>query len=409
IPRLPEFTSAFPSVSIEIVVGDFFTVADRERLDAAIQVGELPSSRMIVRKLASVDYLVCGAPRYLALRGRPARPTDLKDHICLSYRRPRNGHIRNWRFAGAAAAEAHTPDPALIFNSGEALIAAATAGLGLMQVAEYYARPALNAGALVELLPDFKAHAYDSRWCSSSARRSRRACACSSIFWSRSSRRRHGERLCRRLTIVLVHLGERLLTADGAGAVVVRQCEEARDRQQRNDGGEQEDLVEARGGECLAVRADQRQQDGADRHSEAYRELLQHAAEAGGAAELPVRRVGVRQRIGTHELSRAGEAEDEHPEQDEIMRGLRFDQREAGEPDRAGDSAGDKHETETVVTDHRRQQVTDDDRADGRDEGDRAGSDRRQAEAHLQHQRQQVRHAVHADAADSAGERADAK
>jgi len=160
IPRLPEFTSAFPTVSLEVVIGDFLTVADREGLDAAIQVGELPSSRMMVRKLASVDYLVCGAPRYLALRGRPARPADLNDHVCLSYRRPRNGHIRNWRFAGATA-EVLTPDPALIFNSGEALIAAATAGLGLVQVAEYYARPALNAGALVELLPDFKAHAYD--------------------------------------------------------------------------------------------------------------------------------------------------------------------------------------------------------------------------------------------------------
>jgi DNA-binding transcriptional LysR family regulator len=160
IPRLPEFTSAFPSVSLEVVIGDFLTVADREGLDAAIQVGELPSSRMMVRKLASVDYVVCGAPRYLALRGRPARPGDLKDHVCLSYRRPRNGHIRNWRFGGADS-ETHTPDPALVFNSGEALIAAATAGLGLAQVAEYYARPALNAGALVELLPDCKAHAYD--------------------------------------------------------------------------------------------------------------------------------------------------------------------------------------------------------------------------------------------------------
>ena len=159
IPRLPEFTSAFPSVSLEIVIGDFLTVADREGLDAAIQVGELPSSRMMVRKLASVDYLVCGAPRYLALRGRPGRPADLKDHVCLSYRRPRNGQIRSWRFAGGG--EAPAPDPALIFNSGEALIAAATAGFGLTQVAEYYARPALNAGALVELLPDFKAHAYD--------------------------------------------------------------------------------------------------------------------------------------------------------------------------------------------------------------------------------------------------------
>ena len=159
IPRLPEFTSAFPSVSLEVVIGDFLTVADREGLDAAIQVGELPSSRMLVRKLAAVDYLVCGAPRYLALRGRPARPADLTDHVCLSYRRPRNGQIRSWRFAGGGAA--HAPDPALIFNSGEALIAAATAGFGLVQVAEYYARPALNAGALVELLPDFKTHAYD--------------------------------------------------------------------------------------------------------------------------------------------------------------------------------------------------------------------------------------------------------
>lgn len=161
IPRLPEFTTAFPTVSLEVVIGDFLTVADREGLDAAIQVGELPSSRMMVRKLASVDYLVCGAPRYLALRGRPARPAELKDHVCLSYRRPRNGQIRNWRFADSAAAETHTPDQALIVNSGEALIAAATAGLGLVQVAEYYARPALNAGALIELLPDFKTHAYD--------------------------------------------------------------------------------------------------------------------------------------------------------------------------------------------------------------------------------------------------------
>jgi LysR family transcriptional regulator for bpeEF and oprC len=161
IPRLPKFTAAFPSVSLEIVIGDFLTVTDREGLDAAIQVGELPSSRMMVRKLASVDYLVCGAPRYLALRGRPLRPADLSDHVCLSYRRPRNGHIRNWRFAGDAAAETFTPDAALVFNSGEALIAAATAGLGLVQVAEYYARPALNAGALVELLPDFKPHAHD--------------------------------------------------------------------------------------------------------------------------------------------------------------------------------------------------------------------------------------------------------
>jgi LysR family transcriptional regulator for bpeEF and oprC len=158
IPRLSAFTQAFPSVSLEIVTGDFFTASDREGLDATIQVGELPSSRMMVRKLVSVDYLICGAPRYLAVRGRPQRPADLENHVCLGYRRPRNGHIRNWQFARGEMIE---PTGALTFNSGEALIAAAVAGLGLAQVAEYYARPELESGALVELFSEYRAHAYD--------------------------------------------------------------------------------------------------------------------------------------------------------------------------------------------------------------------------------------------------------
>jgi len=159
IPHLPDFVQAFPSVSLEIVIGDFLTASDREGLDAAIQVGELPSSRMIVRKLASADYVVCGASGYIALHGRPQKPSDLKDHICIAYRRPRNGQIRNWRFARGESPV--TPGGSLIFNSGEALIAAASAGLGLIQVAEYYARPELESGALVQVLPGYKAKAYD--------------------------------------------------------------------------------------------------------------------------------------------------------------------------------------------------------------------------------------------------------
>ena len=161
IPHLPEFTRAYPSVSLEIVIGDFLTAAHREGLDAAIQVGELPSSRMIVRKLASVDYVLCAAPAYLAEHSGPQTPADLKDHVRLSYRRPRNGQIRQWRFARGRKLDQTSGGGAMVFNSGEALIAAANAGLGLIQVAEYYARPDLDAGHLIEVLADHKTHAYD--------------------------------------------------------------------------------------------------------------------------------------------------------------------------------------------------------------------------------------------------------
>jgi LysR family transcriptional regulator, regulator for bpeEF and oprC len=170
IPRLPAFLRAYPSVSLEIVIGDFFTAQSREGLDAAIQVGELPSSRMVVRKLAAVNYVLCGAPQYLLEHGTPQSPSELQDHVCLSYRRPRNGQIRQWRFKGGrgsgkgnakAPHETLTPSGEIIFNSGEALISAASSGLGLVQVAEYYAQPKIAGGHLIELMKGYAPFAHD--------------------------------------------------------------------------------------------------------------------------------------------------------------------------------------------------------------------------------------------------------
>ena len=161
IPRLPEFVRTYPSVSLEIVIGDFIARSNREGLDATVQVGEMPSSRQIVRKLTSVDYVVCASPKYLETRGVPEKPGDLSNHACLTYRRPRNGQIRQWRFASGKSIERCNVSGFMMFNSGEALISAAAAGLGLIQVAVYYAQPWLEAEKLVEVLADYKAHAYD--------------------------------------------------------------------------------------------------------------------------------------------------------------------------------------------------------------------------------------------------------
>jgi LysR family transcriptional regulator for bpeEF and oprC len=160
IPMLTEFVRAYPSIALEFVIGDLIT-GSGEGLDASIQVGELPSSRATVRKLTSVDYVVCAAPQYLAARGVPAKPGDLANHDCLSYRRPRNGRIRQWRFASGRSIEPHDVSGFMTFNSGEALAAAAAAGLGVAQIAEYYAQPGIQSGTLVEILVNHKARAHD--------------------------------------------------------------------------------------------------------------------------------------------------------------------------------------------------------------------------------------------------------
>jgi len=161
VPHLPEFVRAYPSVSLEIVCSDFVPFSMEAGIDASVQVGELQDSRLVVHPLASTRYLVCASPDYLRERGAPRTLAELTAHSCLTYRRPRNGRIREWRFKSGGTMRHVAMNGFMTFNSGEALVAAAAAGLGIVQVAEYYAQPRLKSGKLVEILADYKTEGYD--------------------------------------------------------------------------------------------------------------------------------------------------------------------------------------------------------------------------------------------------------
>lgn len=161
VPRLPEFVRRHPAVTLEIVCSDFVPYTIEDGLDIAVQVGELQASRLAVRRLASTRYVVCAAPRYFAEHGVPRSPDELMGHVCLTYRRPRNGRVREWRFRSGSSVRHVAVNGFMTFNSGEALVAAARAGLGIIQVAEYYAQALIENGELVEILADYKADGYD--------------------------------------------------------------------------------------------------------------------------------------------------------------------------------------------------------------------------------------------------------
>ena len=161
VPLLPQFLKKYPEVHLEIVCSDYVPYTIDNGLDASIQVGELHSSRLAMRQLASVAYVVVAAPSYLKKRGVPKIPNDLLQHHCLTYRRPRNGLIREWRFLENGQEQHLAIDGLLTFNSGEALVSAAASGLGLIQVAEYYASQMIATGQLVKVLESYRAKGYD--------------------------------------------------------------------------------------------------------------------------------------------------------------------------------------------------------------------------------------------------------
>lgn len=161
VPQLHRFTRDYPSISVEVVCRDFVPHTIEEGLDISVQTGELHHSSLAVRRLVTTDYVVCAAPSYFAAHEPPRTIEDLVEHTCVTYRRPRNGRLREWRFKSGSTIRNLPVNGPVTFNNIDLLVEAATAGMGIIQVPACYAQPFLERGELVETLTDYKAGGYE--------------------------------------------------------------------------------------------------------------------------------------------------------------------------------------------------------------------------------------------------------
>ena len=152
-PLLPEFCARHPGLEIDLGLNDRYVDLLEEGWDMAIRIGRLAESTLVARKLADSDAVVCAAPAYLAARGTPRTVADLKDHDCLGYTLSRAVGHRRWSF-GAAGEITVEIAGAMIANNGEALVAAAVAGMGIVYQPVFLVADELRAGGLIALTLD---------------------------------------------------------------------------------------------------------------------------------------------------------------------------------------------------------------------------------------------------------------
>ncbi|CAL95217.1 LysR family transcriptional regulator [Azoarcus olearius] len=153
VPALAELRRRHPQLGVELELADRQVDVLADRLDGALRVGPLADSALAARRVGEHHIVTVAAPAYLARRGTPGTPEELAPHDCLLFRSPSSGRTRPWAFAGGVTAtlgDAAT----LAINDGEALVAAACAGMGLAQVPDYMVAEAIARGALVEVLAD---------------------------------------------------------------------------------------------------------------------------------------------------------------------------------------------------------------------------------------------------------------
>ena len=120
----------------------------------AIRIGNLADSSLVATRIGSTRIVVCASPTYLAARGRPERPEDLRDHDCVTFDNLASPEA--WRFVNAKGDFLVPVRSRLTVSTAEAAIDAAVAGMGLLRMMSYKIEGALQAGALEIVLRPFE-------------------------------------------------------------------------------------------------------------------------------------------------------------------------------------------------------------------------------------------------------------
>lgn len=154
-PLVFDFMRRFPEVKVELISDAAIIDIVQQGFDAGVRFGRQLEQDVIAVPLGpALRYTIVASPNYLRGRAAPVTPPDLMGFDCIRRRFP-GGTIVSWQFEKGGERLEITPEGRLTLSSAHQELQAALTGQGIAHVFEDYAKPHLNEGRLVELLPDW--------------------------------------------------------------------------------------------------------------------------------------------------------------------------------------------------------------------------------------------------------------
>jgi LysR family transcriptional regulator, regulator for bpeEF and oprC len=156
LPVLMKLMADVPALQVDVRFSDHVVDIVKEGLDAAVRIGPLADSCLVGHMFDQQFLGICASPDYLAQHSAPESPDELSGHSCLLYRLPSSGRSRPWQFRHDDREYTLLPESGIRLGDGEALVQAATAGLGLIQAPTYIIKSEVKTGRLVEVLQSYR-------------------------------------------------------------------------------------------------------------------------------------------------------------------------------------------------------------------------------------------------------------
>lgn len=150
-PLMPAFKAAYPAIDIELIATDRNVDHRLEGVDVSIRIEAQLNDQLIARRIASLPFIVCAAPAYLARAGTPQGPEELSQHACLVFRYPTDGRFLPWSFRVNGQPFIARLNPGFISDDIDIIASIAASGGGIARLASFVAQPLLDSGRLVPL------------------------------------------------------------------------------------------------------------------------------------------------------------------------------------------------------------------------------------------------------------------
>ncbi|TLG71425.1 LysR family transcriptional regulator [Methylocystis sp. B8] len=152
-PVVCAFLNEHPRVTVSVLLLNRIANLIEEGIDLAVRIGPLPDSSLVAKKIGTVRRMLVASPDYLARRGVPLTPTDLRLHSMIAF----TGLMpnREWRFLDGKRRNSISFVPRLEINDAVASIAAAEMGDGITVALSYMVAEQIRDGRLAPVLDSF--------------------------------------------------------------------------------------------------------------------------------------------------------------------------------------------------------------------------------------------------------------
>lgn len=160
VPALPAFLARHPGLRVRLSVTDRNADLIADNIDCSIRSSAMDLD-LISQPIGALRWTTCATPGWLADHGAPQHPRDIVERKLpvAGYFSATTGVVRPLEFRQREERITLSDDDVhheVLVSDNGTLLAAALAGLGLVQTLDFIVRPAIVAGSLKPVLTDWQ-------------------------------------------------------------------------------------------------------------------------------------------------------------------------------------------------------------------------------------------------------------